>query len=151
MPSHVLVQKIFELCDVHGWERLRDFHTWFDIPQMGALSQAYGAFGGGTHEYRLSALVAILGLTFGEDLRPVFVPLNFPIDDAFHDAVWQALQPGDVNHDGETNIGDFQFMWGCIGGPGVMVEPVCASADLTGDGDADLIDVAVFIASYTCD
>ncbi len=150
MPSHVLVQKIYELCDLHGWDKLRTFYNLFDIPRMAALSDVYGSFGGGTDVYRLSALVAALGLTFGEDLRPMFTSLNFPIDDAFHDAVWDALVTAgaDIDRDSDVDIDDFDLLAVCMSGPALAPEPVCESADITLDGAVDLSDTAVFQRAF---
>jgi hypothetical protein len=151
MPSHVLVQKIYELCDVHGWDKIRDFYDLFDISRMAPLSAAYADFGGGNDVYRLSALVAALGLTFGEDLRPVFVALNFPIDNDFHDAAWAALQGfvADLDDDGDVDLDDFLVFAGCMSGPGAGCPGGCEAADLDGDDDVDLGDFSVFQQQFT--
>jgi len=153
MPSHMLVEKIYELSDKHGWERMRDFYDYFDIPFMGALADVYGSFGGATDVYRLSALVAVLGLTFGEDLRPIFVPLNFPIDDAFHDAIWQALtEPrADYDGDGDVDLDDYAAFVDCAAGPnqppapslpGITFSDCLDAFDADFDRDVDLPDFA---------
>lgn len=144
MPSHVLVQRIYELCDTYGWDHLRDFYGHFDAARMAALSQVYGSFGGANDVYRLSALVAALGLTFGEDLTTVFLSLNFPIDVAFHDAAWAALggPAADLDGDGDVDHGDLGVFVGCMTGPDLAPSPECEPADLGADADVDLADFA---------
>ncbi len=50
---------------------------------------------------------------------------------------------GDVNIDGAVNAADFTAMANCLTGPGVTASPGCAPADLSGDADVDVDDIAV--------
>lgn len=151
MPSHVLVAQIYDLCTQHGWDRLERFYGYFDIRQMAALADVYAQFGGGTHERRLAALLAVLGLTFDQDVRPIFRPLAFPIDDTFHDAVWLRLRACDLAMDGDCDVDAIELavVLGCLGGPDVPVDLPCDASNLDTDNDVDLLDIAGWQAAYT--
>jgi hypothetical protein len=50
----------------------------------------------------------------------------------------------DLNGDGQTDLGDFAFFFGCVTGPGQPVAPGCEPADMDGDGDVDMDDFGLF-------
>ncbi len=51
---------------------------------------------------------------------------------------------GDMDGGGEVNLADFETLDACQAGPGVLVSPGCAPADLDGDGDCDFTDFSMF-------
>lgn len=55
---------------------------------------------------------------------------------------------GDVNGDGVINFDDVVHLATCLRGPGVIPEPECHDADLDGDDDVDLADLALFQAIF---
>jgi subtilisin family serine protease len=52
--------------------------------------------------------------------------------------------PGDLDSDGDVDLGDFAAFAACMAGPGVAVGPECARCDFSGDHDVDLSDAALF-------
>jgi hypothetical protein len=51
--------------------------------------------------------------------------------------------PGDLDRDGDVELGEFSHVVGCLSGPGAgLGELGCANSDLDGDGDIDLLDIA---------
>ncbi len=64
-------------------------------------------------------------------------------------------RPGDLNLDGDVDLGDFSSFMICIAGPNVTVPPVGCDAedfencDLDKDGDADMTDLRTFQESFT--
>jgi hypothetical protein len=63
--------------------------------------------------------------------------------------------PGDIDGDGDVDLGDFEILALCLGGPGVVEAPVgCtpadfAASDLDADGDADLADFAFIVVAFS--
>ncbi len=51
---------------------------------------------------------------------------------------------GDLDGDGDLDLGDYAMLARCVGGPAAASDPGCAGADLDGDGDVDLVDVSEF-------
>lgn len=64
------------------------------------------------------------------------------------------LALGDLNANGVVDVGDFTLLCACIAGPGVTQPPpqsdpaVFERADIDGDGDVDLDDVAAFQRAF---
>lgn len=58
--------------------------------------------------------------------------------------------PGDLDGDGDVDLGDFDVLYGCLAGPGNSTPPAgCtaddfAAADMQGDSDVDLADFGLF-------
>ena len=52
--------------------------------------------------------------------------------------------PGDLDHDGDFDMNDFNLLTGCLTGPALAHLPSCALADLDSDDDGDLADFAAF-------
>jgi len=53
--------------------------------------------------------------------------------------------PGDVDHDGDVDLGDFSFFQMCFNGPNRPARYAeCAPSDLDGDVDVDVADFARF-------
>ncbi len=57
-------------------------------------------------------------------------------------------QRGDTNGDGGVDVADYEGFADCLAGPGVLVAPACAVADIDVDGDVDLADYAAFQALF---
>ncbi|MCH7490167.1 MAG: right-handed parallel beta-helix repeat-containing protein [Gemmatimonadetes bacterium] len=57
--------------------------------------------------------------------------------------------PGDFDHDGDTDLLDFERYLACITGPGGGQLPECESSDLDADDDTDFDDFAVFQLTFT--
>lgn len=51
-------------------------------------------------------------------------------------------QVGDVNADGDINLGDYAAYSECMAGPVATTDPSCCLSDLNGDGHTDLADFA---------
>lgn len=82
MTSHALVQKIYEYCDVSGWDVIGNFIDLFDHSRLEELSAILASHGGIADEsHRVTFFIAALSKAFGRDLRSDFYALNFPIDD----------------------------------------------------------------------
>lgn len=80
--SHVLVEKIYEYCDVSGWDVIGDFLDLFDHSRLEELSEILASHGGIADEsHRVTFFIAALSKAFGRDLRSDFYELHFPIDD----------------------------------------------------------------------
>lgn len=56
----------------------------------------------------------------------------------------------DVNGDGRTDAGDADALISCLSGPDQPVSSACQSADLDGDGDADMADYSTLQAAFNC-
>ena len=56
---------------------------------------------------------------------------------------------GDLNWDDEVGLDDLLLFSACLAGPEVACDPECTSADLDRDGDADVVDFAVFQRAFT--
>ncbi len=57
---------------------------------------------------------------------------------------------GDVDGDGDVDLGDYAGFVACVGGPGVPpTGPDCGAADLDADGDVDLVDKGLFQLAFT--
>ncbi len=71
--------------------------------------------------------------------------------DADNDGFGDACDgPGDLNHDGLVNCGDFFPFAACLeaGGPDVAAPPACADADADGDGVVDIADGLIIRANW---
>lgn len=55
---------------------------------------------------------------------------------------------GDLNDDGNVDLGDLSAFLDCLDGPDVAVEASCARADFDNDADADLKDIALLQATF---
>ena len=58
-------------------------------------------------------------------------------------------QPGDLNLDGCVDFDDFSIFAGCMMGPEIPYPEGCGLANLDGDADADMSDLAVFQQLYS--
>ncbi len=58
-------------------------------------------------------------------------------------ATWLKNTVGDLDCNGIVDINDFENYLDCVTGPGVPTGVECRDADLDGDGDADIADVAI--------
>ena len=58
--------------------------------------------------------------------------------------------PGNLDGDGQSDLADTSFLAGCMDGPGLSVAPECGPADMAGDSDVDLADLALFEADIGC-
>jgi len=56
--------------------------------------------------------------------------------------------PGDLDGDGDVDLGDYAVFYDCLTGPGGNLAGECGEADLDGDGDVDLKDLVVLLANY---
>lgn len=63
--------------------------------------------------------------------------------------VYGALQPGDIDDDGDVDFIDLSILVGCMTGPAVEVAPGCHASDLNLDAAVDLRDYAKFQAAFT--
>ncbi len=62
--------------------------------------------------------------------------------------MWRSgFAPGDCDADGDLDLDDHALFVGCLGGPGLPVEPDCSCSDLNADGFADLADFAAWQAA----
>lgn len=98
--SHALVEKIYEYCDGHGWDRITLFLDFFEHGRLYDYSQIMANHGGiGNDTNRVTFLLAALTYAFGTDVRADFVPLNFPIDDSLYSdllVLWGgSVKPGE--------------------------------------------------------
>jgi len=62
------------------------------------------------------------------------------------------LAPGDLDADGDVDLGDFTIFQLCFGGsaaPPAATCPLGMNADLDGDGDVDLADFVIFQQNFT--
>ena len=57
--------------------------------------------------------------------------------------------PGDLDGDRDVDLDDWNVMAPCLDGPASSVATGCESADLNGDGRADMKDAAVLLQSFT--
>ena len=81
--SHALVHMIYTYCDSVGWEpTLNHFFDCFDHTYDPYCSQVFGRYGGLDATDRTTVFLAALSHAVGVDVRPDFVPLNFPINDS---------------------------------------------------------------------
>ena len=68
---------------------------------------------------------------------------------------WVLANPGDLDGDGDADLGDYALLAGCMNGPDVSVPPPGCdaanfmNADIDADSDVDLRDFAVFEAAFT--
>jgi len=102
---HVLVQKIYELCDLHGWERLRDFYDYFDVDGdvHGDDCETFDACATGP-------AVPYDPLPAGCELSPD----------------GQGLIAADLDGDGDVDQSDFGLFQRCLSGPREPADPACA-------------------------
>ncbi len=58
--------------------------------------------------------------------------------------------PGDFDHDGDVDLGDFVWFQACFNGPNrvAAVPALCAEADFDADGDVDLADFSRLLACF---
>jgi hypothetical protein len=80
--SDAAVEKIYEYCDSYGWDALRGFMDFFDHGKMADYASIVAARGGLTETNRVTFFLAALTYGFGFDVRPDFLVLNFPVNDA---------------------------------------------------------------------
>jgi hypothetical protein len=83
--SHALVQKIYEYSDVQDWNKLRRFLAHFSYWHVQTYSTIFASYGGFNTTNRVTFFLAALSSTFRFDVRPDFIPLNFPIDNDLYD------------------------------------------------------------------
>jgi len=58
--------------------------------------------------------------------------------------VLRGTRPGDLDHDGQVTIADFDALADCLNGPIGGLGPTCDAGDVDADGDVDLEDFAEF-------
>jgi hypothetical protein len=85
--SHVLVKKIYDYCDVAGWNSIRSFYRLFSCPFVPRYSQVLAQHGGLTTENRVTIMIAALSVTFARDVRDEFADLNFPLNQDLYTAL----------------------------------------------------------------
>ncbi len=51
--------------------------------------------------------------------------------------------------DSDCDIDDYRRIPICLRGPGLAYRGICRTADLDGDGDCDMADIAIFEAGFT--
>jgi len=85
--SHVLVKKIYDYSDVHGWNRIRDFMDLFDLRFIPSYAALLATHGGLTTDNKVTYFIAALSETFGTDLLPEFESLNFPVNRPLYEAL----------------------------------------------------------------
>ncbi len=75
--------------------------------------------------------------------------------DVNQNGILDPCEPGDVDGDGDVDLGDFLFVVFCFRGPGVSYtrglvrRPTCSLADLDFDDDVDASDVVAFQSYFT--
>jgi hypothetical protein len=79
---------LIRILEKKGWESLPSFFRYFH--DSGPISKDIVGQAN-THELRVTTIIAALGAATGEDLRPQFRRWNFPIDDQFHDLIYQTI------------------------------------------------------------
>jgi len=57
--------------------------------------------------------------------------------------------PGDCDGDHDVDLADFEFVLGCLAGPGVPADPGCECAEFDDDDDVDLADFALFQLGFS--
>ncbi|MCP4250088.1 MAG: hypothetical protein GY778_23855 [bacterium] len=151
------------ICDIL-WEMYDDFgpKVWYDlystfVPYNEPLPlQLVGDTDQATW------LVAALSASSGQDLRSRFAAdYGFPIADSrwaemlgavqtrIDARSWQAPALGDLDCDGDADLGDFSMLADCLDGPASTAPLGCHNADLDEDGDVDLADFAQFQSLIT--
>jgi hypothetical protein len=86
-----------------------------------------------------------------ENDLPDFLDIIFGIsqDRNFNGVPDECDVPGDLDGDGDCDLGDYAPLAACMEGPGVYSPPGCVAAtDLDQDWDADLADFALFQAAF---
>ena len=75
--------------------------------------------------------------------------------DVNQNRILDVCEPGDVDGDGDVDLGDFLFVVFCFRGPGesytrgLARRPACSLADLDFDDDVDASDVVAFQSYFT--
>ena len=74
-------------------------------------------------------------------------PLTVYVDDV--DLLCGLPPFGDLDHDGDADLADYELFDGCHQGPGVAVAGACLEADSDGDTDVDLRDTGALQEAFT--
>ncbi|MCK4341949.1 MAG: hypothetical protein KAY37_09530 [Phycisphaerae bacterium] len=68
---------------------------------------------------------------------------------SYHSLGIKGFPRGDLDHDADVDLDDFNIFAGCMNGPEVAFPTGCDAADLDGDADVDLADFAEFQTLFT--
>jgi hypothetical protein len=119
------------------------------VPQVIENGYAYGEYTGWVNPDNPGSRFRIyLDLSMNEMLLAGIKTTND------YNAVNLHVWVGDVDRDGDVDMGDFRKVALCLGGPGGVAPPNCEAADFDQadfdqDGDVDLTDVAAMQNTFT--